>query len=60
MYTPNPLNISDFMGTHKLSSVYNTNLQRNTSINTAQLKKGVYVLRIMENGILVHTSKLIK
>jgi len=54
------INISDFVGTNKLNIMYNTTLQRNATLNTSKLTKGVYVLRIIENDIVVHTRKLIK
>jgi len=54
------INISDFVGTNKLNIVYNTTLHRNAILNTSKLTKGVYVLRIIENDIVVHTRKLIK
>jgi len=54
------ISISDFVGTNKLNTTYDTTLQRSAIINTSLLVKGVYVLRIMENGTVIHTSKLIK
>jgi len=54
------IHVADFVGTKKLSTTYNTLLQRKATLKTSQLTKGVYVLTITENGTVVHTRKLIK